>query len=173
MGQLIYCEGSNYNRWFIPYPTTHLTFPANMIGPNIVQTDVKTVVVVAALCFLDALLTDWSVVLWMQDTALGKPREVYNITTESSQCEDRLCASLSLTSATWVALSDGAGRLYLLRTGKRGDSSHVKWEVSISYSWISCSVIGQLCEDKRAVTNSWKCSNTDCWVAIRNWFHCR
>lgn len=62
MGQLIYCEGSNYNRWFIPYPTTHLTFPANMIGPNIVQTDVKTVVVVAALCFLDALLTDWSIV---------------------------------------------------------------------------------------------------------------
>ena len=28
--------------------------------------------------------------------------------------------------------------------------------------YISCSVIGQLCEDKWAVTNSWKCSNTDC-----------
>ncbi|XP_037650964.1 nudC domain-containing protein 1 [Sebastes umbrosus] len=62
------------------------------------------------------------------DTALGKPREVYRITADSSQCEDRLCASLSLTSATWAALSDGAGRLYLFRTGKRGDSSHSKWE---------------------------------------------
>ncbi|XP_062291954.1 nudC domain-containing protein 1 [Scomber scombrus] len=62
------------------------------------------------------------------DTALGKPREVYRITADSSECEDRLCASLSLTSATWAALSDGTGRLYLLRTGKRGDSSHTKWE---------------------------------------------
>ncbi|XP_078123812.1 nudC domain-containing protein 1 [Sander vitreus] len=62
------------------------------------------------------------------DTALCKPREVYRITPDSSRCEDRLCASLSFTSATWAALSDGAGRLHLLRTGKRGDSSHVKWE---------------------------------------------
>lgn len=62
------------------------------------------------------------------DTALGKPREVYRIIAESSQCEDRLCASLRLTSATWAALSDGTGRLYLLRTGKRGDGSHMKWE---------------------------------------------
>uniref|UniRef100_A0A3Q3JQ90 NudC domain-containing protein 1 n=1 Tax=Monopterus albus TaxID=43700 RepID=A0A3Q3JQ90_MONAL len=61
------------------------------------------------------------------DTALGKAREVFHIT-ESSQCEDRLCASLSLTSATWAALSDGTGRLYVLRTSKRGDSSHMKWE---------------------------------------------
>ncbi|KAG7233120.1 hypothetical protein INR49_007473 [Caranx melampygus] len=42
--------------------------------------------------------------------------------------EERLCASLSLTSSTWAALSDGAGRLLLLRTGKRGDSSHCRWE---------------------------------------------
>ncbi|KAK9526508.1 hypothetical protein VZT92_015205 [Zoarces viviparus] len=62
------------------------------------------------------------------DTALGKPREVYRITADSSQSEDRVCASLSLTSATWAALSDGAGRLFLLRTGKRADSSHTKWE---------------------------------------------
>ncbi|XP_034016830.1 nudC domain-containing protein 1 [Thalassophryne amazonica] len=62
------------------------------------------------------------------DTALGKPREVYGITTDPSQFEGRLCASLSLTSATWAALSDGTGRLILLRTGKRGDSSHMKWE---------------------------------------------
>lgn len=33
-----------------------------MSGPNIVQADVKTVVVVTALCFLDAHLTDWSIV---------------------------------------------------------------------------------------------------------------
>uniref|UniRef100_A0A667XH25 NudC domain-containing protein 1 n=1 Tax=Myripristis murdjan TaxID=586833 RepID=A0A667XH25_9TELE len=62
------------------------------------------------------------------DTALGKPREVYRMTADSSQCEDRLCASLSLTSATWAALSDGTGRLFLLRTSKRGESSHIKWE---------------------------------------------
>uniref|UniRef100_A0A665TL73 NudC domain-containing protein 1 n=1 Tax=Echeneis naucrates TaxID=173247 RepID=A0A665TL73_ECHNA len=62
------------------------------------------------------------------DTALGKPREVFRLSADSSQSENRLCASLSLTSATWAALSDGTGRLFLLRTGKRGDSSQVKWE---------------------------------------------
>ncbi|XP_019959970.2 nudC domain-containing protein 1 [Paralichthys olivaceus] len=62
------------------------------------------------------------------DTALGKPREIFCTTAESSECENRLCASLSFTSATWAALSDGTGRLYLLRTGKRGDGSHSKWE---------------------------------------------
>ncbi|XP_063755648.1 nudC domain-containing protein 1 isoform X2 [Eleginops maclovinus] len=62
------------------------------------------------------------------DTALGKPREVYSLTSDASQCEDRVCASLSLTSATWAALSDGAGRLTLLRTGMRGDGSFTKWE---------------------------------------------
>ncbi|XP_008298036.1 nudC domain-containing protein 1 [Stegastes partitus] len=62
------------------------------------------------------------------DTALGKPREVYRFPDESGRAEDRLCASLSLTSATWAALSDGGGRLYLLRTGKRGDGSHSRWE---------------------------------------------
>ncbi|XP_075995535.1 nudC domain-containing protein 1 [Genypterus blacodes] len=62
------------------------------------------------------------------DTALGKPREVFRLSTDSSQCEDRLCASLSLTSATWAALSDGAGKLFLLRTGKRGEGACVKWE---------------------------------------------
>ncbi|XP_061597220.1 nudC domain-containing protein 1-like [Cololabis saira] len=61
------------------------------------------------------------------DTALGKPREVYRMA-EPGQCQDRLCASLSLTSATWAALSDGGGRLQLLRTGKRGDGAHAKWE---------------------------------------------
>uniref|UniRef100_A0A3Q3XA47 NudC domain-containing protein 1 n=1 Tax=Mola mola TaxID=94237 RepID=A0A3Q3XA47_MOLML len=66
------------------------------------------------------------------DTALGKPREVYSIKSKSSQCENRVCASLSLTSATWATLSDGAGRLYLLRTGKRGDGTHMKWEPLLS-----------------------------------------
>ncbi|XP_072226804.1 nudC domain-containing protein 1 [Leuresthes tenuis] len=66
------------------------------------------------------------------DTALGKPREVYCISAEPSQREDRLCASLSLTSATWAALCDGSSRLNLLRTGKRGDGSHMKWELLFS-----------------------------------------
>ncbi|XP_051928527.1 nudC domain-containing protein 1 [Hippocampus zosterae] len=62
------------------------------------------------------------------DTVLGKPREVFRLPSEWNQREDRVCPSLSLTSATWAALSDGAGRLYLLRTSKRGDSIHGKWE---------------------------------------------
>uniref|UniRef100_A0A1A8ICT6 NudC domain-containing protein 1 n=1 Tax=Nothobranchius kuhntae TaxID=321403 RepID=A0A1A8ICT6_NOTKU len=63
------------------------------------------------------------------DTAMGKPKEVYCVpAVVSRQHEDHLCASLSLTSATWAALSDGSGRLYLLRTGKRGDGAHTKWE---------------------------------------------
>ncbi|XP_029022760.1 nudC domain-containing protein 1 [Betta splendens] len=62
------------------------------------------------------------------DTALGKPREVFLTSAESSECEGRLCASLSLTSATWAALCDGTGRLYLLRTGRRGAGTDTKWE---------------------------------------------
>ncbi|XP_056154660.1 nudC domain-containing protein 1 [Lampris incognitus] len=62
------------------------------------------------------------------DTALGKPKEVYRMNPDASQCEDRLCASLSFTSATWAAFSDGFGRLFLLRTSKRGEGSHIKWE---------------------------------------------
>lgn len=65
-----------------------------------------------------------------QDTALGKPREVFRLAEDLSKVEDRVCPSLSLTSATWAALSDGCGRLYLLRTGKRGDSTYMKWEAS-------------------------------------------
>uniref|UniRef100_A0AAV2JZY3 Uncharacterized protein n=1 Tax=Knipowitschia caucasica TaxID=637954 RepID=A0AAV2JZY3_KNICA len=63
------------------------------------------------------------------DTALGKPREVFHLDPDSGGCESRLCASLSLTSSTWAALSDGTGRLLLLRTGQRGAASH-QWEVS-------------------------------------------
>lgn len=65
-----------------------------------------------------------------QDTALGKPREVFRLPEDLSMVEDRVCPSLSLTSATWAALSNGCGQLYLLRTGKRGDSTYMKWEVS-------------------------------------------
>ncbi|XP_062301704.1 nudC domain-containing protein 1 [Osmerus eperlanus] len=67
------------------------------------------------------------------DTALGKPREVFSmtpdpsVTPDPSRGEERLCASLSLTSATWAALSDGSGRLLLLRTGRRKEASHT-WE---------------------------------------------
>ncbi|CAB1321224.1 unnamed protein product, partial [Coregonus sp. 'balchen'] len=46
---------------------------------------------------------------------------------DPSACEECLCVSLNLTSATWAALSDGAGRLYLLRTSMRENSS-LKWE---------------------------------------------
>ncbi|CAB1345701.1 unnamed protein product [Coregonus sp. 'balchen'] len=62
------------------------------------------------------------------DTALGKPREVFRIPSDPSACEERICVSLSLTSATWASLSDGAGRLYLLRTSMRRDNSSLKWE---------------------------------------------
>ncbi|KAL4629789.1 nudC domain-containing protein 1 [Arapaima gigas] len=62
------------------------------------------------------------------DTALGKPKEVFRLPTDPISCENHLCASLSLTSATWAALADGTGKLYLLRTSKRGDSAHTKWE---------------------------------------------
>ncbi|XP_062846849.1 nudC domain-containing protein 1 [Trichomycterus rosablanca] len=69
------------------------------------------------------------------DTALGKPREVFRMTTEPSLPRgEQLCASLSLTSATWAALSDGAGILILLRTSKRGESSQLKWEPMFSES---------------------------------------
>lgn len=67
------------------------------------------------------------------DTALGKPREVFRMAPEPSLCEERLCASLSLTSATWAALSDGTGRLYLLRTSMRRESSN-QWEPLFSES---------------------------------------
>ncbi|XP_076865906.1 nudC domain-containing protein 1 [Brachyhypopomus gauderio] len=69
------------------------------------------------------------------DTALGKPREVFRMDLDAGSVEgERLCASLSLTSATWAALSDGAGTLILLRTSKRGESSHLKWEPVFSES---------------------------------------
>ncbi|XP_033914708.3 nudC domain-containing protein 1 isoform X1 [Acipenser ruthenus] len=63
------------------------------------------------------------------DTALGKPREVFRLPSEFNTYENRLCASLHFTSSTWVALSDGTGKLYLMRTSKRGESAHGKWEI--------------------------------------------
>uniref|UniRef100_A0A8C2GY76 NudC domain-containing protein 1 n=1 Tax=Cyprinus carpio TaxID=7962 RepID=A0A8C2GY76_CYPCA len=67
------------------------------------------------------------------DTALGKPREMFHFESDPISCEgEQLCASLSLTSATWAALSDGSGKLTLLRTSKRGESSHIKWEPMFS-----------------------------------------
>ncbi|XP_017310548.1 nudC domain-containing protein 1 [Ictalurus punctatus] len=69
------------------------------------------------------------------DTALGKPREVFQMTSDPSSFDgERLCASLNLTSATWAALSDGAGTLTLLHTSNRGESSHLKWEPMFSES---------------------------------------
>ncbi len=77
-----------------------------------------------------------SVHLFFQDTALGKPHEMFRFESDSGSgsCEgEQLCASLSLTSATWAALSDGTGKLTLLCTSKRGESSHIKWEVGENY----------------------------------------
>ncbi len=72
--------------------------------------------------------------LFFQDTALGKPHEMFRFESDSGSCEgEQLCASLSLTSATWAALSDGTGKLTLLRTSKRDESSHIKWEVGENY----------------------------------------
>ncbi|XP_033011645.1 nudC domain-containing protein 1 [Lacerta agilis] len=63
------------------------------------------------------------------DTALKKPREVFRLPADLIACDNRLCASVHFTSSTWVTLSDGTGRLYLIRTGKRGDGSCEKWEI--------------------------------------------
>ncbi|XP_032714357.1 nudC domain-containing protein 1 isoform X2 [Lontra canadensis] len=52
----------------------------------------------------------------MLDTALGKPREVFRLPTDLTACDNRLCASVHFTSSTWVTLSDGTGRLYLIGT---------------------------------------------------------
>ncbi|XP_052441021.1 nudC domain-containing protein 1 [Carassius gibelio] len=67
------------------------------------------------------------------DTALGKPCEMFRFDSDPVSCEgEQLCVSLSLTSATWAALSDGTGKLTLLRTSKRGESSYIKWEPMFS-----------------------------------------
>ncbi|XP_020732024.2 nudC domain-containing protein 1 [Odocoileus virginianus] len=65
----------------------------------------------------------------MLDTALGKPREVFRLPTDVTACDNRLCASIHFTSSTWVTLSDGTGRLYLIGTGERGNSASEKWEI--------------------------------------------
>ncbi|XP_063119907.1 nudC domain-containing protein 1 isoform X2 [Rattus norvegicus] len=62
------------------------------------------------------------------DTALGKPREVFRLPTDVTACDNRLCASLHFTSPSWVTLSDGTGRLYVIGTGDRGHSPE-KWEI--------------------------------------------
>nr|XP_048313408.1 nudC domain-containing protein 1 isoform X2 [Myodes glareolus] len=64
----------------------------------------------------------------MLDTALGKPREVFRLPTDLTACDNRLCASVHFTSPTWVTLSDGTGRLYVIGTGDRGNNPE-KWEI--------------------------------------------
>lgn len=64
----------------------------------------------------------------MLDTALGKPREVFRLPTDLTTYDNRLCASIHFTSPTWVTLSDGTGRLYVIGTGNRGNSPE-KWEI--------------------------------------------
>uniref|UniRef100_A0A8C0C784 NudC domain-containing protein 1 n=1 Tax=Balaenoptera musculus TaxID=9771 RepID=A0A8C0C784_BALMU len=65
----------------------------------------------------------------MLDTALGKPREVFRLPTDLTAYDNRLCASIHFTSSTWVTLSDGTGRLYLIGTGEHGNSASEKWEI--------------------------------------------
>ncbi|XP_067567580.1 nudC domain-containing protein 1 isoform X1 [Pseudorca crassidens] len=65
----------------------------------------------------------------MLDTVLGKPREVFRLPTDLIAYDNRLCASMHFTSSTWVTLSDGTGRLYLIGTGERGNSASEKWEI--------------------------------------------
>ncbi|CAO2602359.1 NudC domain-containing protein 1 [Lemmus lemmus] len=64
----------------------------------------------------------------MLDTALGKPREVFRLPTDLTAYDNRLCASIHFTCPTWVTLSDGTGRLYVIRTGDRGTNPE-KWEI--------------------------------------------
>ncbi|XP_067393496.1 nudC domain-containing protein 1 isoform X1 [Emydura macquarii macquarii] len=63
------------------------------------------------------------------DSALRKPREVFRLPTDLTACDNRLCASIHFSSSTWVTISDGTGRLYLIKTGKRGDGAPEKWEI--------------------------------------------
>ncbi|XP_036119845.1 nudC domain-containing protein 1 [Molossus molossus] len=65
----------------------------------------------------------------MLDTALGKPREVFRLPTDLTAYDNRLCASIHFTSSTWVTLSDGTGRLYIIGTDERGNSASEKWEI--------------------------------------------
>ncbi|KAM5281831.1 nudC domain-containing protein 1 isoform 2-T2 [Ctenodactylus gundi] len=65
----------------------------------------------------------------MLDTALGKPLEVFRLPTDLAAYDNRLCASIHFTSPTWVTLSDGTGRLYLIGTGERGNNASEKWEI--------------------------------------------
>ncbi|NXF52841.1 NUDC1 protein, partial [Oceanites oceanicus] len=70
------------------------------------------------------------------DTALQKPREVFRLPTDLTAYDNRLCASVHFSSSTWVTLSDGTGRLYLIKSGKRGNSASEKWEVSCAITYL-------------------------------------
>ncbi|XP_062912863.1 nudC domain-containing protein 1 isoform X2 [Mobula hypostoma] len=63
------------------------------------------------------------------DTAISKPREVFRLSAEIKSCDTLVCASMHFTSPTWAALSDGTGRLYLLKTNNRGPNNTDKWEI--------------------------------------------
>ncbi|XP_012867924.1 PREDICTED: nudC domain-containing protein 1 [Dipodomys ordii] len=65
----------------------------------------------------------------MLDTALGKPREVFRLPTDLTAYDNRLCSSIHFSSSSWVTLSDGTGRLYVIATGERGNSASEKWEI--------------------------------------------
>ncbi|XP_060099299.1 nudC domain-containing protein 1 [Heteronotia binoei] len=75
------------------------------------------------------------------DTALKKPREVFRLPADLTACDNRLCASMHFASSAWVTLSDGTGRLYLIRTGKRGEDACEKWEILFNEEFESPFVI--------------------------------
>lgn len=60
---------------------------------------------------------------------------MFRLPTDLTAYDNRLCASIHFTSPTWVTLSDGTGRLYVIRTGDRGNNPE-KWEVSCFCSFV-------------------------------------
>lgn len=93
----------------------------------------------AFICDLLVMISVAFLVSRLQDTALKKPREVFRLPADLTACDNRLCASMHFASSAWATLSDGTGRLYLIRTGKRGEGACEKWEVSLenitSFPW--------------------------------------
>lgn len=66
---------------------------------------------------------------------------MFRLPTDLTACDNRLCASVHFTSSTWVTLSDGTGRLYLIGTGERGNSASEKWEVRFCFCFLDLSKV--------------------------------
>ncbi|XP_017932995.1 nudC domain-containing protein 1 [Manacus vitellinus] len=88
------------------------------------------------------------------DTALQKPREVFRLPSDLTACDNRLCASMHFSSPTQVTLSDGTGRLYLIKSGKRGNSASEKWEIMFNEELGSPFIIAHSVSFVKSDTNS-------------------